>query len=127
MLGLAIALGIGSLSDQWFTRPCTRSQGHASLLCPSVWLWLKDMSSDAPQANSELHKELGPIVRTSPNKVSINDFEIHNRPVPPGSQAAYFYGPFKTGPSSIFQSSEPREHSSILRRLVSKPFPGSES
>jgi len=36
-------------------------------------------------------------------------------------KAPYFYDPFKTGPSGIFQSTDRQEHT-YLRRLVSRPF-----
>ncbi|MCJ1301335.1 hypothetical protein MMC08_004134 [Hypocenomyce scalaris] len=90
-----------------------------------IWLWYHDLKGSAPNVIKETHDKHGPIVRVGPNEVSINDPEVHNSALYcQGStfmKAPYFYDPFKTGPSGIFQSTDRQEHT-YLRRLVSRPF-----
>ena len=65
------------------------------------------------------------LCEVGPYEVSIDDVDVHNSVLYcQGSKfmkAPYFYDPFKTGPSGIFQSTDQSEHST-LRRLVSRPF-----
>ncbi|KAJ5626406.1 hypothetical protein N7510_002715 [Penicillium lagena] len=125
LAGLVFCLGCISVFYQLLLSPLRNVPGPRLAAISSIWLWFQDMAGNSPQMISKLHKRHGPIVRIGPNEVSIDDIEIHNRVLycqaPKYMKAAYFYDPFKTGPSGIFQSSEPKEHST-LRRLVSKPF-----
>ncbi|KAI7968520.1 hypothetical protein EIK77_006539 [Talaromyces pinophilus] len=81
--------------DSRCDRPCTANNLEATQR--SGYVYLPRASATTPNS------DVGPIVRIGPN------------------EATYFYEPFKTGPSSTFQTAEPREHST-LRRLISKPF-----
>ncbi|SPN99927.1 uncharacterized protein DNG_02779 [Cephalotrichum gorgonifer] len=69
----------------------------------------------------DLHRQYGPIVRVGPNEVSISDWKYY-RPLynnPAALKEVDFYSPFILGKGSLFQMTNPDQHTA--RRKLSNP------
>ncbi|KAK1985262.1 cytochrome P450 4A10 [Colletotrichum cereale] len=87
-----------------------------------LWLFYHDFGGNPHKHIRELHQRLGPLVRISPNEVSINDVRANKwlySQSSPWVKPAYHYKAFQSSPAySIFTELDPSTHASHLRLLA---------
>ncbi|KAK2030547.1 cytochrome P450 4A10 [Colletotrichum zoysiae] len=105
-----------------FLHPLRRVPGPFLAKISRLWLFYYDYHGNPHAHIRELHRKLGPLVRISPNEVSVDDVDANNiiySQNNPWIKPAYHYKAFQSSAAySIFTELDPRVHSAHSRLLA---------
>ncbi|KAL0930039.1 cytochrome P450 4A10 [Colletotrichum truncatum] len=105
-----------------FLHPLRRVPGPFLAKHSRLWLFYHDYHGNPHNHIRELHRKLGPLVRISPNEVSVDDVDANNviySQNNPWVKPAYHYEAFRSSPQySIFTELDPFTHTAHARLLT---------
>ncbi|OLN83441.1 putative sterigmatocystin biosynthesis P450 monooxygenase STCB-like protein 4 [Colletotrichum chlorophyti] len=105
-----------------FFHPLRRVPGPFFAKITRLWLFYHDYGGNPHNHIRNLHLKLGPLVRISPNEVSVDDVKANNSLYSqsnPWVKPPYHYKAFQSSPAySIFTELDPATHASHLRLLA---------
>lgn len=107
-----------------FLHPLRKIPGPILSKLTTLWLFRQEIAGDSSSILAELHKQYGPLVRISPNEVSINDREAYvtiNRQGTKFTKPKTFYNAFRAFYPNLFNSQDVDFHSR-RKRLMSPSF-----
>ncbi|KAF6806134.1 cytochrome P450 4A10 [Colletotrichum musicola] len=105
-----------------FFHPLRRVPGPFLAKLSRLWLFYHDYHGNPHNHIRDLHRKLGPLVRISPNEVSVDDVDANNviyAQNNPWLKPAYHYKAFRSSPEySIFTELDPSTHAAHSRLLA---------
>lgn len=118
---LAAAISVRSFYNIFF-HPIRHVPGPFLAKLTRLWLFWHDFGGNPHTTIRSLHQKLGPVVRISPNEVSIDDVAanatIYSQ-MDPWVKPAYHYKAFQSSLAySIFTELDPATHSNHLKLLA---------
>lgn len=121
-LGLIFAVvGVRCFYNIFF-HPLHRIPGPFFAKLTRLWLFWHDFGGNPHTKIRALHQKLGPLVRISPNEVSVDDVAANTiiySQTDPWVKPPYHYKAFQSSPAySIFTELDPATHSKHLKVLA---------
>jgi hypothetical protein len=105
--------------------PLSRVPGPRLAAATSLWLFLSDFRGHAYADILALHRKYGPVVRISPDEVSIRDIDLYHKTIYSQNtkfrKAPYYYYAFHNPGSTVFSETAKDAHASE-KRLMSYTF-----
>lgn len=121
-LGLLVAAVAFRCLYNIFFHPLHRIPGPFLAKLTRLWLFWHDFGGNPHTKIRSLHQKLGPLVRISPNEVSVDDVAANTSiysQTDPWVKPPYHYKAFQSSPAySIFTELDPATHSNHLKVLA---------